>query len=90
MARLDVKKGDRFVQQGDARWPMFIEVTRVARAGSWCDIRCYTWAVMWTKRLPEGINGPMADPASTFYLARRDWTMADVEASEPDGPLLVG
>lgn len=81
--RLTVRKGDRFVQQGDARWPLFIEVTRVARDGSWCDIRCCTWAVMWTKRMPEGIGGPMADPASSFYLTRRHWSMNEVAASGP-------
>lgn len=85
MKRLDVRKGDMFIQHGGgARWPLFVKVTRVARDGTWCDIRCFTWAVTWAKRMPEGISGPMLDPESPMYLRRQDWTFDDVFASEPE------
>ncbi len=76
------KRGDRFIQRHpEARWPVFIEVTRVGRAG-WVDIRCFTWAVMWTKRMPEGL-GPMLREDSEFRIAPMDWTMDDIVASAP-------
>lgn len=79
---MTVKRGDRFVQRHpSARWPLFIEVTRVGKAG-WVDIRCCTWAVLWTKRMPKGL-GPLLDPASEFAIQREDWTLDDVCASEP-------
>lgn len=79
---MNVKKGDRFVQRSpEARWPLFIEVTRVGKAG-WVDIRCCTWAVMWTKRMPEGL-GPLLDPGSEFVIVPEAWTLDDVIASTP-------
>jgi len=84
--RLNVRRGDRFVQRHPgARWPLFVEVRRVARDGSWCDIRCCTWAVMWSKRMPKGIGGDMADPTSPMYLQPENWTLDDVGASGPGG-----
>ena len=65
-----VTKGDQF-RVDDA----FVEVTRVGRSAPWVDIRVCTWAVMWTKRMPAGV------PAS---WVKSDWTVADVEASEPE------
>lgn len=79
-----VKRGDQFVQKHpDARWPLFIEVTRVARDGSWCDIRVLTWATAWTKRMPEGLQGDMANPKSPLYCEPKAWTWQDVRNSEP-------
>jgi hypothetical protein len=49
----DVRKGDRLDWDG-----ISIEVTRVARDGTWADIRCQDYPAMWTKRqplpMPEG------------------------------------
>lgn len=49
-----LRKGDRFVGYPDERPArrLYIEVTRVAKDGTWADIRVQTWAVMWTKRQP--------------------------------------
>lgn len=71
-----VQRGDRFVMpHPDAdKSPWFIEVTRVSKAGTWADIRVLNWAVMWTKRMPEGI------PAD---WKRQSWTMTDVDAYVP-------
>lgn len=79
-----VKRGDKFVHhnEDEGAWPLFIEVTRVARDGSWCDIRCYTWAMTWTKRMPQGM-APMLASEAPFRVVREDWTPADVLRSEP-------
>jgi hypothetical protein len=71
-----VKKGDRLVAYAAERPKsrVFIEVTRVARDGAWADIRCYTWAVMWTKRQPLPLD----------FVVPRDWGMADMEEQEAD------
>ncbi len=67
-----LKRGDQFVWRHDdePEKPVYIEVTRVARDGSWADIRCCTWAVAWTKRqplpLPEGCRP-------------RRWTRGDLD-----------
>lgn len=75
-------KGDRFVQRHpEARWPVFIQVVRVGKAG-WVDIRCDTWAVTWSKRMPKGL-GPMLVPGHDCYIEREDWTLEDVWASQP-------
>ncbi len=82
MSETVIKKGDRFIQSHpEARWSVFIEVTRVGKAG-WVDIRCCTWARMWTKRMPEGLR-PLLREDSEFRIVRQDWTWADVAASEP-------
>ena len=49
---MTIKRGDRLVAYPDQRpaHRLFIEVTRVAKDGTWADIRVCTWAVMWTKR----------------------------------------
>jgi hypothetical protein len=46
-------KGDLWVGNPDNRpvERVFIEVTRVAKDESWVDIRCYTWACSWAKRM---------------------------------------
>ena len=75
----EVRRGDRFIQhEPGARWPMFIEVTRVGKAG-WVDIACYTWAVHWRKRMPLGLKRFL----ERYHVTRKDWTFADVVASEP-------
>lgn len=80
MSAVEVKRGDRFIQR-HPRWPLFIEVTRVGRDG-WVDIRCCTWAVMWTKRMPNGL-GPLLEPGNEFRIEPYSWTSAEVEASAP-------
>ena len=52
-----------------------MEVTRVGRSAPWVDIRCFTWAVSWTKRMPAGL------PPT---LTRDDWTPEEIAATEPD------
>ena len=56
-------KGTRLIAYPD--FPLyqqiFIEVTRVARDGSWVDIACHTWAVRWTKRIPAESLGKTAN-----------------------------
>lgn len=55
-----VKTGDKFIWRHDDApdVPVYVEVTRVARDGSWADIHCHTWGGFWTKRqrmpLPAG------------------------------------
>jgi hypothetical protein len=57
-----VKRGDRYIWR-HASAPdvhVYIYITRVARDGSWADIRCCTWLRGWSKRqplpLPEGVS----------------------------------
>jgi hypothetical protein len=74
-----VKRGDRFVAYGDWRPSsrLYIEVTRVAKDGTWADIRVQTWAVMWTKRQPlTGGHLPETEPF--------DWTALDLAKQEVD------
>lgn len=72
-----MNRGDRFVVYATERPAkrLFGEVTRVAKDGSWADIRVCTWAVMWTKRQPLPFRFP--------YL-RRDWDQADIDENEQD------
>jgi hypothetical protein len=65
------KRGDRFVAYADRRPrdKLFVEVTRVARDGTWADIRVCNCFVMWTKRQPLPL--PMVTP--------HPWTMADID-----------
>lgn len=55
-------KGERLIAYPDSplHQRIFIEVTRVARDGSWVDIACHTWAVRWTKRMPAETLGETA------------------------------
>ena len=72
-----VHKGQRYVwhpQDDEFRYTVFIQITRVARDYSWADISCCTCYVAWTKRQPLPL------PPGTVL---QDWTLADVEASEP-------
>lgn len=77
-----IARGDRFIQRVPGAEPLFIEVTRVGRAG-WVDIRCCTWAVMWTKRMPNGLAPLLSLP---FPIVPEAWTMEDVLASAPVVP----
>jgi hypothetical protein len=56
-----MERGDKFVWHGgpgQSSNPVYIEVTRVARDGSWADIWCGIGSKSWTKRqrlpLPPG------------------------------------
>jgi hypothetical protein len=48
---------------------VYVEVTRVAKNGTWADIRCYTWASSWAKRQPLPLP-----PDTTVYA----WTITDL------------
>lgn len=53
----DVKRGDHFIFSNGA---VQIEVTRVAKDGTWADIVCSTGSARWSKRqplpMPEGVE----------------------------------
>lgn len=65
-----VKRGDRYIWRHPAtpETPVYIEIVRVARDGSWADIRCCTWAVMWTKRQPL----PLPEHTSPYAWSEKD------------------
>jgi hypothetical protein len=74
-----MRKGDIFI--GHPERPLaerhMIEVRRVAKDGSWADIKVQTWACMWTKRQPL-VEGAFAFPSEPW-----DWSylfFADQEA----------
>jgi hypothetical protein len=71
-ARAAMKRGDRFVAYGDhrPRSRLYIEATRVARDGTWADIRVCNCFVMWTKRVLLPL------PSDTHP---RQWTTADLD-----------
>jgi hypothetical protein len=68
------ERGDRYVWSHADRpaEPVFIQITRVARDGSWADLVCYTWAASWRKRQPLPL------PART---ERRAWGQDDLDAA---------
>ena len=76
---MTVERGQRYVAYPDERQArrVFIEVTRVAKDGSWADIRCYTWAAMWTKRQPL-VDGTLR------YAVLRDWNQSDLSVQMAD------
>jgi hypothetical protein len=83
----EFRRGDRFVQQHpEAWWPLFIKVTRVAKDGSWVDIRVFTWAASWAKRVPDQGQLLKTDP----HLTRRNWTPDEIPESCPDELWLQG
>lgn len=47
------KKGDLWIANPENRpvERVYVEVTRVAKDGAWVDIRCFTWACSWAKRM---------------------------------------
>lgn len=55
-----VKKGDQFIYDPDPKRPLFIQVNRVARDGSWADVIVLNWAASWAKRQPTPIPGRRA------------------------------
>jgi len=61
-----VKRGDRFgaYQDEPIRRRLFIEITRVAKDGTWADIRVCNCFVMWTKRQKLDARGmpPASEP----------------------------
>jgi hypothetical protein len=65
-----VKKGDLLVWRSDNQDSVYIRVTRVAADQSWADIRCFMWAVSWSKRQKLPL------PAST---SRYSWSQADLD-----------
>jgi hypothetical protein len=73
-------KGDRLVAFKDDRpcRRLYIEVTRVARDGTWADIRVSTWAVMWTKR--QKLDARALPPHADLC----DWSLDDLIAQEDD------
>ena len=77
-----MKRGDLLVAYPNERpcRRVYIYVTRVARDGSWADIQCGTWAVMWTKRQPL-IDGAFHANAQTVPC---QWDETDLAAQETD------
>jgi hypothetical protein len=75
-----ISRGDQFVVYADHRPTerVYGEVTRVAKDRAWADIRCCTWAVMWTKRMPLH-DGEM--PIGTTW---QTWDQLDLDAQERD------
>ena len=73
-------RGDQFVAYPDRRPAErhYIEVTRMARDGSWADIIVRTWAVEWRKRQP------LAGGAFAFEHAAHVVTAADLAEQEAD------
>lgn len=70
------RRGDLYVADADKRPSarVFIEVTRVAKDGSWADLKCMTWAVMWTNRHPLPLR----------FAVKRDWFEGDLHEQEDD------
>lgn len=75
-----IQRGDQFVAYADHRPAerLYGEVTRVAKDGSWADIKVCTWAVMWTKRQPLH-EGEM--PIGTTWTT---WGAIDLRDQERD------
>lgn len=67
---MTVTKGDLLIAYPEERLAhrVVIEVTRVARDGSWADIVCSTWAVQWRKRQPLPLH--YTRPASVDEVVR--------------------
>lgn len=80
-----VTKGDRFVAYADQRPArrLYIEVTRVAKDGTWADIKVCTWAVGWTKRQTLDHRG--LPPASDLY----EWDALDLAKQEVDHMVML-
>jgi len=55
---------------------VFIIVTRVARDGSWADLRMFTWAVSWTRRMPM--------PMPKANIEFRKWDAEDLAKQADD------
>jgi hypothetical protein len=66
-----VKRGDRLIAYPDAapKSRLFVEVTRVAKDGTWADIKVCNCFVMWTKRQRLPL------PECVAYA----WTMEDID-----------
>ena len=67
------KRGMKFVH-GRRGAPMYGIVLRVARDGSWVDMRWYTWRATWTNRV-------MTTDPLLADRHRKDWTEAEVASS---------
>jgi hypothetical protein len=78
-ARVAIAKDDKFIAFLNRRPAerLFIEVTRVAKDGTWADLVVCTWGVMWRKRqkLKDGMP-----PDST----RKWWDGDDLMEQESD------
>lgn len=74
-----LRKGDLFVAYADKRPAnqVFIEVTRVAKDGTWADIIAQTWAVQWRKRQPLR-DGTLP------YAEKRYWSYPDIRLQQTD------
>jgi hypothetical protein len=75
-----VKRGDRYIaypfhpdgNDSPARQRLFVEVTRMARDGTWADIRVCNCFVMWTKR-QQLTDGELPS------CVRQDWDASDID-----------
>jgi len=54
---------------------VFVEVTRVAKDGSWTDIRCFTWACSWAKRMRSW---------PPLWAVEATWSALDLQEQEWD------
>ena len=71
-------KGDRLAAYRDCppRQRLYLEVTRVAKDGSWADIRVCNCYVMWTKRQKLDARG--LPPDSEMYY----WDASDLDRQD--------
>lgn len=47
-----LRRGDHLIWTAAGGRQVYIVVTRVARDTSWADLRMFTWAMSWAKRMP--------------------------------------
>lgn len=63
-------KGDRWRDMRAMRFPVYFTIVRVAKDKTWADVRFYTWAKCWSKRMVL----PFPDTAHRY-----DWTEGDLD-----------
>lgn len=72
-----MKKGDLFIAYPDVRGGRhLVAVTRVARDGTWADIRVMTYTSVWSKRQPlvDGVFNFPHEPHRPGALSlRAEW-----------------
>lgn len=73
--------GDKFVGHPERRPAKrtYIQVRRSAKDGSWVDVRCFTWAVYYSCRVPN----PIPD------AIEQHWGEKDLKRQEEDHMLML-
>lgn len=81
---LGYRRGVRLVAYADRRPSerIYITVSRVARDGTWADVKCHTWAVQWGKR--------MSADALLSTCKRQDWNDHDLVVQMHDHEAKLG